>query len=46
MVKALPAGIRELGIIGFLMLGRRGKILVAAISAVIKMLGVDLEKLL
>ena len=45
VVKALPAGIRELGIIGFLMLGRRGKILVAAISAVIKMLGVDLEKI-
>ncbi len=45
IVKALPAGIRELGIIGFLMLGRRGKILVAAISAIIKMLGVDLEKI-
>ena len=45
LVKALPAGVRELGIIGFLMLGRRGKILVAAISAVIKMLGVDLEKI-
>jgi len=45
LVKALPAGIRELGIIGFLMLGRRGKILVAAISAIIKMLGVDLEKI-
>jgi len=45
VVKALPAGIRELGIIGFLMLGRRGKILVAAISAIIKMLGVDLEKI-
>ena len=45
VIKALPAGIRELGIIGFLMLGTRGKILVAAISAVIKMLGVDLEKI-
>ena len=45
LVKALPAGVRELGIIGFLMLGRRGKILVAAISAIIKMLGVDLEKI-
>ena len=43
IVKALPAGIRELGIIGFLMLGRRGKILVAAISALLKFMKVDLD---
>lgn len=45
IVKALPAGIRELGIIGFLMLGRRGKILVAAISALLKFMKVDLDEI-
>jgi len=41
LIKALPAGIRELGIIGFLMLGKRGKMLVVAISALVKLLGID-----
>jgi len=45
LVKALPAGVRELGIIGFLMLGRRGKMLVVAISGLVKLLGIDLEKI-
>ena len=45
LIRALPAGIRELGIIGFLMLGKRGKMLVVAISALIKLLGIDLEKI-
>tara|TARA_R100001460_G_scaffold53072_1_gene92016 strand:+ start:515 stop:2455 length:1941 start_codon:yes stop_codon:yes gene_type:complete len=34
-VKALPSGIRELGIIGFLMLGGRGKLLVVTIMATV-----------
>ena len=45
LIKALPAGIRELGIIGFLMLGKKGKMLVVAISALVKLLGIDLEKI-
>ena len=45
LVKALPAGVRELGIIGFLMLGRKGKMLVVAISGLVKLLGIDLEKI-
>ena len=45
LVRALPAGIRELGIIGFLMLGKRGKWLVVAISGLVKLLGIDLEKI-
>jgi hypothetical protein len=34
-VKALPSGIREFGIIGFLMLGGKGKLLVVAIMSTI-----------
>jgi len=34
-VKALPSGIRELGIVGFLMLGGQGKLLVVTIMATI-----------
>lgn len=34
-VKALPSGIRELGIVGFLMLGGKGKLLVVTIMATI-----------
>ena len=45
LLKALPAGVRELGIIGFLMLGKRGKMLVVAISGLVKLLGIDLEKI-
>lgn len=43
LVAALPAGIRELGIIGFLMLGKRGKIIVASIAGLLKLFKVDLE---
>jgi len=45
LIKALPPGVRELGIIGFLMLGKRGKMLVVAISGLVKLLGIDLEKI-
>ena len=45
IVKALPPGIRELGILGFLMLGRGGKIAVVGILALLKQLGVDLDAL-
>mgnify|MGYP003110503594 FL=1 len=45
VVKALPPGIRELGIVGFLMLGRGGKIAVIGILALLKHLGVDLDEL-
>lgn len=45
LIKALPAGVRELGIIGFLMVGRRGKMLIVAISGLVKLLGIDLEKI-
>ena len=45
VVKSLPAGIRELGIIGFLMLGRGGKIAVVGILALIKKMGLDLDEL-
>ena len=45
VVKALPPGIREMGIIGFLMLGRAGKIAVVGILALIKKMGLDLDEL-
>ena len=45
IMKALPPGVRELGIVGFLMLGVKGKILVAAIGAILSKLGVDLSKI-
>jgi dimeric dUTPase (all-alpha-NTP-PPase superfamily) len=45
VVKALPPAIREMGIIGFLMLGRTGKIAVVGILALLKQLGVDLDEL-
>ena len=45
IVKALPPGIRELGIIGFLMLGRGGKIAVVGILALLKQLGIDLDEI-
>jgi hypothetical protein len=45
VVKSLPAGMRELGILGFLMLGRGGKIAVVGILALIKKMGLDLDEL-
>ena len=45
VVRSLPAGMRELGIIGFLMLGRGGKIAVVGILALIKKMGLDLDEL-
>ena len=45
VVRALPPAIREMGIIGFLMLGRGGKIAVVGILALLKQLGVDLDEL-
>ncbi|MEL0176784.1 MAG: hypothetical protein VW810_00605 [Pelagibacteraceae bacterium] len=43
LVGALPAGIREIGIVGFLLLGKRGKIIVASIAGLLKLFKVDLE---
>lgn len=45
VVKNLPAGVRELGIVGFLMLGRAGKIAVIGILGLLKKLGVDLDEI-
>jgi hypothetical protein len=45
LIKALPAGVRELGVLGFLLLGSRGKIIVLGIGAILKKLGVDLEEI-
>ena len=43
LISALPAGVREIGIIGFLMLGRKGKIIVASIAGLLKVFKVDLD---
>jgi len=43
VVKGLPPGIREMGIVGFLMLGRTGKIAVVGILGLLKAIGVDLD---
>jgi hypothetical protein len=45
VVKNLPPGIREMGIIGFLMLGRTGKIAVVGILGLLKHLGVNLDEI-
>jgi hypothetical protein len=45
LIKALPAGVRELGVLGFLLLGGKGKIIVLGIGAILKKLGVDLEEI-
>ena len=45
VVKGLPPGIRELGIVGFLMLGRTGKIAIVGILGLLKAIGVDLDKI-
>ena len=43
VIKGLPPGIREMGIVGFLMLGRTGKIAVVGILGLLKAIGVDLD---
>ena len=45
VVKGLPPGIRELGIVGFLMLGKTGKIAIVGILGLLKAIGVDLDKI-
>jgi len=45
LIRGLPPAIREMGIIGFLMLGRTGKIAIVGALALLKQLGVDLDKL-
>ena len=45
VVKGLPPGIRELGIVGFLMLGKVGKIAIVGILGLLKAIGVDLDKI-
>ena len=42
-ITALPAGIRELGILGFLMFGTKGKLAIVAITAFLEKMDVDLE---
>jgi hypothetical protein len=43
VIKALPPGVRELGIIGFLMFGKVGKIAIVGILGLLKYLKVDLD---
>ncbi len=45
VIRGLPPGIREMGIIGFLMLGRTGKIAVVGIFGLMKELGVNLDEI-
>nr|BAR32031.1 tape measure protein [uncultured Mediterranean phage uvMED] len=45
VIRSLPPAIREMGIIGFLMLGRAGKIAVIGALALLKQIGVDLDEL-
>ena len=42
-ISALPAGIRELGILGFLMFGTKGKLAIVAITTFLEKMDVDLE---
>jgi hypothetical protein len=44
LIRILPAGVREIGIIGFLLLGAKGKILVLSLGAIIKKLGIDIDE--
>ena len=44
LISALPAGVREIGIIGFLMLGRKGKLLVLAIGGLFDDIGRAINK--
>jgi len=43
VIKNLPPGVREMGIVGFLMLGRTGKIISVGILGLLKAIGVDLD---
>jgi hypothetical protein len=45
LVKALPEGVREFGILGFLLLGRKGKLAVIILGGLIKKLGIDIEEM-
>ena len=45
IVKALPPAIREMGILGFLMLGRAGKIAIVGTLALLKHLKIDLDEI-
>ena len=45
VIRGLPPAIREMGIIGFFLLGRAGKIAVVGALALLKQIGVDLEEL-
>ena len=45
LIKMLPEGVREFGLLGFLMLGRKGKLIVLALGGIIKKLGIDLEEI-
>ena len=45
LIKMLPEGVREFGLLGFLMLGRKGKLLVLILGGIIKKLGIDLEEI-
>lgn len=44
LIKALPEGVREFGLLGFLMLGKKGKVAVLLLGGLIKKLGIDLEE--
>ena len=45
LIKMLPEGVREFGLLGFLMLGKKGKLIVLALGGIIKKLGIDLEEI-
>ena len=45
VIKGLPPGIREMGILGFLLLGRTGKIVVVGIFGLMKQMGVNLDEI-
>lgn len=44
-LEVLPAGIREMGILGFLMFGTKGKLAIVAITAFLEKMDVDLESI-
>jgi len=45
LIKMLPEGVREFGLLGFLMLGKKGKLAVLILGGIIKKLGIDLEEI-
>jgi len=45
VIQSLPAGIRELGILGFLMFGTKGKLAIVTITAFLEKMDVDLESI-